>query len=87
MSDTECGDNDEANDSLGDQDGEGSATDEDSEPESENVGSTHEAADDEDDEESSVMVSAAQGVHEAYQEDASSESHHTASGLCSKTIY
>ena len=37
LCETECGDNDEAHE-LGDQDGEGSATDEDSEPESENVG-------------------------------------------------
>ena len=87
MSDTECRDNNKANDSLEDQDREGSATDEDSEPESENAGSTHEAADDEDDDELPATVSAAQCMQEAYQEDASSESYHTVSGLCSKTIY
>ena len=37
LCETECGDNDEAHE-LGAQDGEGSATDEDSEPESENMG-------------------------------------------------
>ena len=36
LCETECGDKDEANE-LGDQHGEGSATDEDSEPESENA--------------------------------------------------
>ena len=80
LCDTECGDNDEANE-LGDQDGEGSATDEDSEPESDNAaGSTHEVVDDEGDEELSATVSAAQGMQEA---DTSSESNHMASGLCS----
>jgi hypothetical protein len=49
-------DKNEANE-LGDQDGEGSATDEDSEPESRNAGSTHEAVNDKDDEELSATVS------------------------------
>jgi hypothetical protein len=56
LCDTECEDKDEANE-LGDQDREGSATDEDSEPESGNAGSTHEAVDDKDDKELSAMVS------------------------------
>ena len=61
LCETECRDNDEAHE-LGDQDGEGSATDEDSGPESENVGSMHEAVEDEDDEELSATVSTAQGI-------------------------
>ena len=61
LCETECRDNDEVHE-LGDRDGEGSVTDEDSEPESENVGSTREAVEDEDDEEFSAMVSTAQGI-------------------------
>ncbi|KIJ96483.1 hypothetical protein K443DRAFT_10578 [Laccaria amethystina LaAM-08-1] len=56
LCDTECEDKDEAND-LGDQDQEGSATDEDSEPESGNAGSTHEGVNDKDDKELSATVS------------------------------